>query len=376
MKFWKLIILIYIFLSGLVTYSQNTSFQSIPYISLEKFKDGMHHWDLFSKIRKYNKLDTSDVIGIANNFVAYQNNDGGWPKNIDWLAILDTDSVKMSLTERYRSSTFDNSNIFPQVEYLSKVYHYTGIEKYRFSAVKGFQYILNNQHKNGGWKGSDVDAITFNDEVMTGVMNILLDIVDNQEYYDWLDKSFKERLTAALNLALTATLKCQIEVNGMKTAWCQQHDNNTYQPVKARSYELPSITPRESTGIILFLMRIKNPGDSIVMAIESAVRWLEKSKITGYKYEKVKIPEVKYHETTVDYDQVFVADSTSKPVWARYYNIKTNTPFLCRRDGTVVYNLSEISFERRIGYAWYGYWPEAVFREYAIWKEQNSITKY
>ena len=370
--FIKLIIFIFMFLPGLFLYPQDTSLKPIPYISLEKFQDGIHHWELFSKIRKYEKLDTADVFGIANNLLAYQNIDGGWPKNIDWLAKLNADSVKMSLSVRYRSSTFDNNNIFPQIEYLSKVYYYTGIEKYRSATVKGFQYILDNQHKNGGWKGSDVDAITFNDNVMTGVMDILLDIVNGRKYYAWIDKKLKQQLSEAFNLALSATLKCQIEVNGIRTAWCQQHDNNTYQPVKARSYELPSITSRESTDIVLFLMRINNPGDSVVLAVENAVRWLEKSKISGYNYARVKIPEVKYHETRVDYDQVFVPDSTAKPVWARYYNIETNTPFLCKRDGVVVYTLSEISFERRVGYAWYGYWPEAVYREYSKWKEKTK----
>jgi PelA/Pel-15E family pectate lyase len=49
--------------------------------------------------------------------------------------------------------------------------------------------------------------------------------------------------------------------------------------------------------------------------------------------------------------------------------LETSQPFLCRRDGTTVYRLEEISFERRIGYAWYGYWPEAAFRMYPEWRK-------
>ena len=349
--------------------AQEIPSDSIPYISLEKFKDGMHHWDLFSTIRDYKKLDTTDIIGIADNLVAYQNKDGGWPKNIDWLGKLNADSVKATLTDRYRESTFDNRNIFPQVEYLSKVFHFTGLQKYKQSALSGMEYILHEQHKNGGWKGSDVDAITFNDDVMTGTMGILLDVVNNEDWYSWIDPDLRKRLEISLNEALSATLKCQIEVNGIKTAWCQQHDHVSFEPVQARSYELPSITARESTDVVLFLMRIRNPGDSIIHAIESAVTWFEEAKISGYKYTKIKIPEVKYHETTVDYDQVLIADSTANPVWARYYDLETSQPFLCRRDGTIVYRLEEISFERRIGYAWYGYWPEAAFRMYPEWRK-------
>ena len=32
----------------------------------------------------------------------------------------------------------------------------------------------NSEKKNGGWRGWDVDAITFNDEVTTGVLRLLL----------------------------------------------------------------------------------------------------------------------------------------------------------------------------------------------------------
>ena len=345
---------------------------TLPYFSLEKFEDGIHHWELFSKIRNYNKLDTNDIFGIADNLLAYQNPDGGWPKNIDWLGILNADSIKSVMTDREKESTFDNRNIYSQVEYLSKVYHYSGNEKYKQSALKGFYYILENQYENGGWKGCDADAITFNDEVMTGIMGILLDIKYDAEWYDWLEEVLREQLMISYQKALSVTLKCQIDVHGEKTAWCQQHDHTTFKPVMARSYELPSITARESSDIVIFLMRIRDPGDSIVMAVESAVAWFERVKIENYVYSRIKIPEVKYHETTVDYDMVFIPDSTAKPVWARYYDLENSQPFLCRRDGKIVYKLEDIGFERRIGYAWYGYWPEKVLEKYPEWKMRTS----
>lgn len=372
MHYLKRTLLLLFCISALSSSAQNTYPDTLPYINLSDFQDGIHHWMLFSPIRKYSRFDSSDIKGIADNLVAYQNQDGGWPKNIDWLAKLDADSVKMTLSERYRESTFDNQNIYPQIEYLSKVYYYTGDIKYRNSVLSGLKYIINMQHRKGGWKGSDVDAITFNDGVMTGTMNLLMNILNGEEYYNWLSKDIKEKIRLAFNKALSTTLQCQIEVEGVKTAWCQQHDHNSFEPVKARSYELPSITARESTDVILFLMKIKNPEDSVVESIESAIAWFERSKIVGYSYEKIKIPEVKYHETTVDFDQVFIADSLAKPVWARYYEIETNNPFLCRRDGTVVYKLEEIGFERRVGYAWYGYWPEEALLFYPQWKASLS----
>ena len=70
--------------------------------SLEGFMDGIHHWNLEHKERNYKRLEPTQYREIANNLLAYQNTDGGWPKNIDWLGILPADSVKQALKERYR----------------------------------------------------------------------------------------------------------------------------------------------------------------------------------------------------------------------------------------------------------------------------------
>ncbi|MDA3879288.1 MAG: pectate lyase [Prolixibacteraceae bacterium] len=343
---------------------------NIPYIDLSGFEDGIHHWELYSEIRSNERLDTNDVIGIADNLLAYQNEDGGWPKNIDWLAKITPDSVINSLTERYQRSTFDNRNTFPQIEYLAAVYHYSKIEKYKTAALKGFNYILETQFPGGGWRGWDAPAITFNDDVMTGIMKLLLDVKTEKEIYDWLDNTTRQKLVSAYKKGLLVILKSQIEVDGTKTAWCQQHDPLTYQPVQGRSYELPSITVRESSDVVLFLMEIPNPDQPVKEAIRSAVEWFERSKITGYRYATISIAERPYHQTTVNFDREFVPDENAKPVWARYYDLENSEPFLCRRSGEVVFSLDSIPFDRRIGYDWYGFWPEQVLSKYSEWKKQ------
>ncbi|MFC0874963.1 pectate lyase [Saccharicrinis sp. FJH2] len=343
--------------------------KSLPYIDLSKFEDGIHHWNLYSEIRTQERYDSADVIGIADNLLRYQNKDGGWPKNIDWLAKLDRDSVINALSDHYRESTYDNRNTFPQIEYLASVYHYSDNDKYKTGAEKGLHYILNTQYPKGGWRGWDADAITFNDDVMTGIMNLLLDVKEERDIYSWIGNELRDSLLEAYDKGLKVILNCQIKLDGTKTAWCQQHDPVMYEPVQGRSYELPSITARESSDIVLFLMRIKDPDQATKDAIESAVKWFKKARITGYRYATIEIPERSYHETTVDFDREFVPDKNAKPVWARYYDLTNGKPFLCFRDGTVVYNLSEISFDRRIGYDWYGFWPEKVLEAYKAWTE-------
>ncbi len=349
-----------------------TNQKDLPYIDLSGFEDAIHHWNLYSEIRSKERLDSNDVQGIADNLLAYQNEDGGWPKNIDWLAKLDPDSVVNALSKRYQRSTFDNRNTYPQIEYLSAAYYHTNDEKYKNAAIKGFRYILNQEYPNGGWRGWDADAITFNDDVMTGIMNLLLDVKQEKKIYNWLDSSLRKELTEAFDRGLNVILKCQIKVDGTPTAWCQQHDPETYEPVDGRSYEKASITARESTGVTLFLMRIEKPDHRIIKAVKNAVAWFRDAKITGYNYRTVEIPERDYHETTVDYDREFVPDDNARPVWARFYDLEESKPFLCRRSGEIVYSLEEISFERRIGYDWYGYWPEELLEAYPQWEKRIS----
>ena len=347
--------------------------KKVPPIDLSKFSDGIHHWELYSKIRSVERWDTTDVLEIADNLLAFQNSDGGWPKNIDWLTQLTADSVKGSLSVRYKSSTLDNRNTFPQIEYLAKVYTYTRQVKYKKAAVAGFEYILKLQYPQGGWRGWDADAITFNDDVMTGVMAMLLEVKIGADYYQWIPAELHQRLIEAYEKGLEVILKCQIEVDGIKTAWCQQHHPLSYQPVKGRSYELPSITARESSDIVLFLMKIPQPDKRIISAVENAIAWFKAVQINGYSYRDVSIPEQKYHETTINFDREFVPDSLAKAVWARYYDLNQSKPFLCLRSGEIVYHLSQIPFDRRVGYAWYGFWPQKVFEVYQDWRYKRDL---
>lgn len=144
--------------------------QVIP--SLENMSDGIHHWNLGHPVRHYARYAPEQYKEIADNFIAYQNQDGGWPKNIDWLAIIPVDSVRSTLKLRERKSTLDNRNTYSQVDYLAQVYVLTKQSKYKNAAIKGLDYLLKTQKKNGGWRGWDVDAITYNDNVTTGVLEL------------------------------------------------------------------------------------------------------------------------------------------------------------------------------------------------------------
>jgi PelA/Pel-15E family pectate lyase len=72
-------------------------------------------------------------------------------------------------------------------------------------------------------------------------------------------------------------------------------------------------------------------------------------------------------------DVVAVPDPEAPPLWARFYEIGTNRPFMANRDGTKVYSIEELEHERRSGYAWYGTGPALLLEEYASWKKPQTI---
>jgi PelA/Pel-15E family pectate lyase len=73
------------------------------------------------------------------------------------------------------------------------------------------------------------------------------------------------------------------------------------------------------------------------------------------------------------FDRIVVRDPAAPPVWARFYEIGTNRPIFSGRNGVVRYDLAAIEHERRVNYAWYGYWPETVLKQYPDWKRAHSI---
>lgn len=342
-------------------------------IKLIKFKRSIHQWNLNHPERNYSRFDRTEIEAIADNLIAWQNYDGGWPRNIDWLAKLNVDSVKRTLKKEDRRSSLDNTNVFPQIEYLNEVFSLTKKEDYKEVAEKGLRYILFvQQMHSGGWRDCDVDAISFNDEIMTGIMSLFLVIKEKKDFL-WIDEDLYTAICKSYDKALDVTLRCQIKIDGKKTAWSQHHSHKTLKPIQARSFELPSIAAKESCDILLFLMSIEKPDDKIITAVNAGMDWLNKSEIKGLRLERVPLPKNTFIHQQYPYDIVVVEDPNAKPLWARFYDYKTNEAFLCNRTGEKVDSLSEVDPELRTDYGCYGYWPEKVYKINAVWKKRQDV---
>ena len=55
------------------------------------------------------------------------------------------------------------------------------------------------------------------------------------------------------------------------------------------------------------------------------------------------------------------------PIWARYYELKTDRPLFGDRDKSIHDDLNEISAERRNGYSWFNNAPQRALDRYATW---------
>lgn len=319
------------------------------------------------------RLAPSQLPEIADNVILYQNEDGGWPKNIDMMSTAVPSDVVAALPAHRRRSTIDNNSVYPEIELLATVYALTGDAKYRDAALRGVDYVLSTQYPDGGWRGWDADAITFNDGVIAGVLHTWLNIIKKKPQFAWVGDEVRSRVRASFEEGIRCVLACQYVQNGVKTAWAQQYDHETLQPVKARAYEFPGIASAESAGVVSLLMRISKPTPEIVEAVKCAVAWFERSKIYGIRIETVPVPEQEREEPGVKKTRIVVEDPEAEPVWARYYELDTNRPFFSDRRGIVLYDFMEVSQERRGGYGWYGGWPQSVLDKYPAWAERVGV---
>jgi PelA/Pel-15E family pectate lyase len=323
---------------------------------------------------------------IADRMLVYQRSVGGWPKflynsehkevKVDYTKELTpAEAATIQADSLASDATYDNNSTNREIRYLVDAYKRTQNKKYLASAEKGVRYILNGQYKtNGGWpqfypvRNGYPSHITYNDDATANNLNILLDIVNKTSNMDVVSLSFIAPSQLAIDRGINCILATQVTVSGKLTVWCAQHDTLTLKPANARAYELPSLSGLESVGLVRFLMRQKNPSPAIRQAIMSAMSWFEASKIVGYKFAAVEGTSYQNGK-----DRALIADAPST-IWARFYEINTNEPFFCGRDGIKKKNVADIEYERRNGYAWYGTWPQKLIeKDFPAWKAANKI---
>jgi PelA/Pel-15E family pectate lyase len=318
---------------------------------------------------------TEEAIRIADNVLLYQRDNGGWPKGVIMTRVLSNeDKNELLKTKNRKDATLDNGSTHTQIRYLAKVYHATKLERFRETLLKGIDYLLEAQYDNGGWpqfypwEGHPGYSkyITFNDGAMIGAMSVLRDIAEKKPVYTFVDEERLVKAEKAVQKGIECILKCQIIDGDKRTGWCQQYDEKTFEPRDARIYEKVSNCSRVSVGIVKFLMEIDNPDSEITEAVQSAIAWFDRSRLNGIRMV------IKRDESLErGFDRVIIEDDSAPPIWARFYQLGTNRPIFCGRDGVIKYSMSEIEHERRTNYAWYTHEPAGLLnKDYPAWQQK------
>jgi PelA/Pel-15E family pectate lyase len=321
---------------------------------------------------------------IADIIVSFQTPAGGWSKNLDmtkhlrapgenfasdnnskFLGTNDFDSA--SDTNWDYVGTFDNDATITELNFLGKIISASGTNSsapYRASFLRGLDYIFAAQYPNGGWpqvwplQGGYHDTITFNDDAMANILNLLQDISTGTNNFTFVPEKTRARVATSLKRGIACVLATQIVADGRLTVWCQQNDALTLQPASARNYEMPSQASGESAKIMQFLMELPNPGSNIITVVDAAAIW----------FEKTKTNDVAWKFANND-GRHLVSAPGNGPLWARYYEIGSDRPIFGDRDKTIHDNVDEISKERRDGYAWFNDDAKRMLEHYANWKK-------
>jgi PelA/Pel-15E family pectate lyase len=306
---------------------------------------------------------------MAASVLSYQSPRGAWPKNID-TATQPYTGAKENL-----DGTFDNGATTFELRFLARMINANPDEAaYKQAFFKGLDHILEAQYANGGWPQFHPPGdgyhryITFNDGAMARVMFVLDEIIKKPQEYDFVPEAKRQAAKAAWDKGIDAILECQVKVDGKLTAWCSQHDEKDFSPRPARTFEPVSLTASETIGIVHVMMAVEKPGPQIIAAVDAAHEYLNEVKLTG-----IRVEDRPTEGTPRGFERYVIEDSSAPPLWARFYEIGTNKPIFCDRDGVIKYKLSDIGIERRTGYKWYGTWPKAFLTtEYPEWKKKVS----
>lgn len=308
---------------------------------------------------------SEEARATASHIVTWQRPSGGWTKGGDYTRAPEPSDDRR---DGWSAGTFDNDSTINELRFLALVIAASENESsaaaWRESFLRGLGYIFAAQYPNGGFPqiyplaGGYHDAVTFNDDAMVHILELLRDVAERKPPHDFVPPATAalagERLARGIACVLAAQLRSP---DGRRTVWGQQHDALTLRPCAARNFEPISECSSESAGITEFLMSIPRPSPEIVAAVEGAMAWFPTRALRGVAWDR--------HATA----GTGLVPATDDPdLWARFYELGTGRPVFGDRDRSVHYVVTELSSERRLGYGWYNSRAATLPAVHAKWK--------
>lgn len=302
----------------------------------------------------------AEASALVEAILSYQTPSGGWSKHTGYArgprrpGMQWTSQNEPGKSPHYLA-TFDNRATTEELNFLADVARVTDREDCRAAVLRGLDFIFAAQYPNGGWpqvfplEGDYHDDITFNDDAMTHVVDLLQAVTTGEARFGFVDAARRGKASVALAAGIRCMLELQVVVNGEKTVWCAQYDALSRRISSARKMEPATLSGLESARILEFLMSVREPAPELVAAIESGLKWMDGAKITG-------LTKGKRDGTTV-YD----SDPASTQVyWARFYDIGTGKPVFPGRDGVLYGTFAEMAAKNKLGYDFYTTLPGSI----------------
>ncbi|TDO95968.1 pectate lyase [Marinomonas balearica] len=319
---------------------------------------------------------SAEAKQVAEAMLRNQNTDGGWFKvgsSASLAQVYNRDTFPM-----YRQkSTIDNDATYVQITTLAKVYGHTQDERYKESALRGIEYLINGQLNNGGWPQFFPETrgyhkhITFNDDAISNTLTVLRDVASQKGGYKFISDTMASAAKEAVEKGIALILDRQVVVNGKKTGWCAQYHYQTLECEKGRSYELAAISGGESVKVVKFLMSIENPSQDVINAVHDAVAFLQSQSIKDKKLVKVKDPTLEFGVDRV------VIDKKGAVSWPRFIDSTTLEPLFSNRQGDRLNRFDDISYERSVKYSWLVTSPNKLINElYPKWQKNYASTMH
>lgn len=297
---------------------------------------------------------------LADVVLSYQTPSGGWSKHTGYSKGPRQPGMQWTSQNEpgqkpHYVATFDNRATTEEMYFLAQVWYATKREDCKVGFIKGLNFILAAQYPNGGWpqvyplEGGYHDHITFNDDAMTRILELLYAIECGEPYYAFLDEALRQKAAAAFAAGLRCVQQTQIVQAGKQTAWCAQYDPLTLQPAAARKMEPVALSGLESAQILKFLMTLTNPVPEVVASIESGLMWLEAAKITGLAKTRGA------GKTTYEKNP-----ASTEIYWARFYDLASSKPVFPGRDGILYDSFNAMAAQNRLGYDYLSTLPGSI----------------
>ncbi|MGD0681023.1 MAG: pectate lyase [Terracidiphilus sp.] len=329
---------------------------------------------------------SAEARHIADVIVSFQTPAGGWGKNMNMTKEPRRPGVSFTPNNlsRFLSpgdfdaplepdwnyvGTIDNDATTTQMNFLAKVITAVGLKDdsaYRAAFLRGMNYLFAAQFPNGGWpqvwplEGGYHDTITYNDDAMTQVVELMRRVADGKQDFSFVPKNIRKRADASFARGIRCILATQIVANGTLTVWSQQVDALTLKPASGRNYEPPAQCASESASLLLLLMNdLPHPNAAEQKSIRAAAAWFKKTAIYNQRWRR-----------SPDGAQL-VPTPGAEPIWARYYQTGTDIPVFADRDKSIHDNVSELSKERRNGYSWYSADSQRALDRFAKWSAEH-----